>query len=55
MRALHRELVSDLTAKSCLAALERFFYRCEKSRNIYSGNGTNFIKARKEITEIQAK
>ena len=52
-KAIHIELVSDLTTESFLAALSRFFSRRGKCSDIYSDNATNFAGAKNEIAEIQ--
>ncbi|XP_076383571.1 uncharacterized protein LOC143260874 [Megalopta genalis] len=51
-KAVHSELVSDLTTEAFLAALNRFFSRRGRSKNIYSDNATNFIGAKNEIAEL---
>lgn len=48
-KAMHLELVSDLTATAFLAAYRRFTARRGNVANIYSDNGTNFVKANKMI------
>ena len=52
-KAVHLEIVSDLTSEACLSAIRRFFSRRGKSRNVYSDNGTNFIGAKNEIMKLQ--
>ena len=52
-KAIHLELVSDLTSEACLAAVRRFFGRRGRLKNIYSDNRTNFVGARKEIIAIR--
>lgn len=50
-RAMHIELVSDLTAEAFIAAYRRLVARRGVIRNLYSDNGTNFIKSNKILTE----
>ena len=52
-KAAHLELVSDMTAEACLAAINRFFDRRGMSRNIYTDNGTNFVGSKNELSAIQ--
>lgn len=52
-RAIHLEVVSDLTSQAFLAAYKRFVARRGHVRNIYSDNGTNFIGAWKELKLYQ--
>ena len=51
-KAVHLELVSDLTSEGCIAAMKRFFSRRGKAENIYSDNGTNFVGAKNEIFDL---
>lgn len=51
-KALHLELVSDLTAASFLLCLRRFVSRRGKPLHIYSDNGKNFIGAKSELDEL---
>ncbi|CAG7832932.1 unnamed protein product [Allacma fusca] len=51
-RAIHVELVSDLTTDSFLAALRRFISRHLKPQEIFSDCGTNFIGANREMKEF---
>ncbi|XP_076660082.1 uncharacterized protein LOC143363371 [Halictus rubicundus] len=53
-KAVHIEIVSDLTTEAFLAALRRFFARRGKSAHIYSDNATNFVGARRELQELYA-
>lgn len=53
-KAVHLERVTDLSAETCLSAIKRFFSRRGKSKNIYSGNATNFIGTRNECLKIQS-
>lgn len=51
-RALHLELVSDLTKEAFLAALKRFVGRRGKPDKVYSDNGTNFKGAFHELAKL---
>lgn len=57
-KAVHLELVSDLSTASFLAALRRMCSRRGVPKNIYSDNGTNFVGAsrllKQEYREIIA-
>ncbi|XP_037827391.1 uncharacterized protein LOC119615458, partial [Lucilia sericata] len=48
-RAIHMELVPDLTTIAFIAALRRFISRRGRCATIYSDNATNFIGANKEL------
>lgn len=48
-KAVHIELVSDLTTEAFIGSLRRFFARRGLSANLYSDNATNFIGAKNEI------
>ncbi len=50
-RAVHIEVVPNLEAKTCLAAITRFINRRGKPQTIISDNGTNFVGAAKEIKQ----
>jgi hypothetical protein len=52
-KALHIELVSNLTSAACIAALRRFSARRGAPSHIYSDNGTNFVGSRKELSVLQ--
>ena len=52
-KAIHIELVSALTTSACIAGLKRFVSRRGLPSTIYSDNGTNFIGAGNELTELQ--
>lgn len=43
MKAVHLEVVSDLTCEAFMCGLRRFIARREKPQEIFSDNGTNFI------------
>ncbi|XP_045455426.1 uncharacterized protein LOC123665124 [Melitaea cinxia] len=51
-KALHLELVSDLTKEAFIAALNRFISRRGKPRNIYSDNGTTFVGTFHELSTL---
>lgn len=50
-KAVHLELVSDLTAAALLAALRRFIARRGLCSDIYSNNGTNFRRSSKDLAK----
>lgn len=49
VRALHLELVTDMTSSAFIAALKRFVARRGIPAEIYSDNGTNFVGACKQL------
>ncbi|KAJ8720696.1 hypothetical protein PYW08_006161 [Mythimna loreyi] len=51
-KAVHIEVVSDLTTKGFLAAFKRFVARRGHCRNIWSDNGTNIQGASKELDAL---
>lgn len=51
-KAVHLELVSDLTTEAFLNSLKRFMARRGKVSHIYSDNATNFTGAAKELQEL---
>ncbi|XP_012145356.2 uncharacterized protein LOC105663061 [Megachile rotundata] len=54
-KAVHLEVVSDMTTEAFIAAFKRFIARRGICRNVYSDNGTNFVGANKELLDIQRK
>lgn len=51
-KAIHLELVSDLTSEAFIAALRRFSSRRGKPAHIYSDNASNFVGANKELESL---
>lgn len=51
-KAVHIEPVCDLTAESFIAALRRLVARRGFITDIFSDNGTNFVKANKILSEL---
>lgn len=51
-RAVHLELVSDLSTALFLAALHRFVSRRGRCTDIYSDCGTNFVGAKNYLNEV---
>ena len=50
-KAIHLELVSDLIANACIAALRRFTWRKCCPRKLYSDNATNFTGSQSELEQ----
>ena len=50
VKAVHLELVSDLTTDAFVSALRRFFARRGKPKLIWSDHGTNFVGAQRSQT-----
>ncbi|GFX02317.1 integrase catalytic domain-containing protein [Trichonephila clavipes] len=48
-KAIHIEIVSDLTSDAFIATLKRFFNRRGKCAKLYSDNGKTFVGANKEL------
>ncbi|XP_055916655.1 uncharacterized protein LOC129949299 [Eupeodes corollae] len=51
-KAIHLEVVSDLTTSAFLAAFKRFTARRGSCKKIYSDCGTNFVGANNELTKM---
>lgn len=54
VKAVHLEVVSDLTSEGFLAALRRFVARRGVPGHIFSDNGTNFVGANNSLKEVYA-
>ncbi|XP_050059880.1 uncharacterized protein LOC126555421 [Aphis gossypii] len=52
-KAIHVELVGDLTTNAFLSALRRFWSRRGICNTIYSDNGTNFVGANRQLKELR--
>ncbi|XP_008185551.1 uncharacterized protein LOC103310118 [Acyrthosiphon pisum] len=52
VKAVHLEIVTDLSTESFLAALDRFTSRRGVPANIYSDCGTNYVGAAKQIKTL---
>ena len=52
-KAIHMELVGDLTTQSFLGALTRFISRRGKPSEMWSDNGTNLAGTRNELKRLQ--
>lgn len=53
-KAIHIEVVSDMTSDSFLAAFRRFTARRGPVAHMYSDNGTTFVGASKDLAEINS-
>lgn len=51
-KAIHLEIVSNMTTEAFLAVLRRFISRRGLCSEIYSDRGTNFIGARNDLPEM---
>lgn len=51
-KAIHLEVVSDLTSEAFIASLKRFVARRGKPLEIFSDRGTNFVGAEREFKRI---
>ncbi|XP_071576233.1 uncharacterized protein [Temnothorax nylanderi] len=52
-KAVHLEVVSDLTTEAFLNAFKRFVGRRGKPSDVFSDNGTNFVGANRELEELR--
>ncbi|XP_012542542.1 uncharacterized protein LOC105840211 [Monomorium pharaonis] len=53
-KAVHVEIVSDLTTDGFLGAFRRFTDRRSIPEHVYSDNGTNFVGANNQLRELNA-
>lgn len=51
-KCMHIELVTDLTSQAFIATFRRFAARRGTPAHLYSDNGSNFVGAKKELTEL---
>ena len=51
-KAIHLEVVSSLTTQAFISTLKRFVSRRNLPQHIFSDNGSNFIGARNELSEL---
>lgn len=54
-KAIHLELVTNLSSEAFLSALKRFISRRGNITNIYSDNATNFVGADREMRDLFVK
>ena len=52
VKAVHLQLVSDLTTEAFIAALRRFEARRGSPSLIWSDHGTHFVGAKRELREL---
>ena len=52
-KAIHIEMVCDLTSEAFVATLKRFFARRGKCNTLFSDNATNFVGAHSDIKKLQ--
>ncbi|XP_024877813.1 uncharacterized protein LOC112458422 [Temnothorax curvispinosus] len=52
-KAVHLEVVSDLTTEAFLNAFKRFIGRRGRPSDVFSDNGTNFVGANRELEELR--
>ena len=52
VKAIHLELVSDLTSEAFIAAFRRFIARRGKPSTMWSDNGSNFVGASRELKNL---
>ena len=55
VKAVHIEVVSDLTTDAFLSCLRHFIARRGKPKTIMSDHGTNFVGADRELKNLTGK
>ena len=55
IKAVHLELVSDLTASAFIATLRRFIGQRAIPATLWSDHGRNFVGAKREIYDLLQK
>lgn len=55
VKAIHLELVSDLTSDAFIAAFKRFVARRGRCKELWSDNGKNFVASNKELYAMWKK
>ncbi|GBO33070.1 hypothetical protein AVEN_241153-1 [Araneus ventricosus] len=51
-KAVHIEMVTDLTSEAFISTLKRFFARRGKCSTLFSDNATNFVGAQAELKKL---
>ena len=51
-KAVHLELVSDITSEAFIAAFKRFISRWSRPAHMYSDNGITFMGSHRQIQEL---
>ncbi|GFY22187.1 integrase catalytic domain-containing protein [Trichonephila clavipes] len=51
-KAVHLDIVTDLTSNAFIATLKRFIFRRDKCAKLYSDNATNFVGANIELKKM---
>ncbi|GBN54526.1 hypothetical protein AVEN_127163-1 [Araneus ventricosus] len=52
IKAVHIEMVTDLTSEAFISALKRFFARRSKCSTLFSDSATNFVDAQAELNKL---
>lgn len=54
-KAMHLEVVYDLSSQACINAMKRFIARRGRLVNLYCDNATTFVGANRELKELRAQ